>query len=385
MCRPVSSLGRSGTSRDRRSPEDTIEVLAPRLAPVALRAVTGPLPLPLLLDVDTGIDDSLALLYACASPDADLVAVTCCSGNVEARQVAINTLAVLELAGRGDVEVALGREVPLVRPLETTPETHGPRGIGHAELPVAARALSERHGADVIVEEARRRPGEITLVTLGPLTNLAVALEREPALPRLLRSWTLMGGAYRAPGNTAPTTEWNIHVDPEAAKACFAAWEAAAADSVPRPLAMGLDVTERAKFTSGHMAALARRAGSRPVDGADEAHGSVASNPVVRFLADALRFYMEFHSHYDGFYGAFIHDPFAVAATLDRSLVRTEALTVDVELAGTLTAGETVTDWRRVWSRPPNLDVAVDGNAAAFLDRFVERVGDLAGRLAPAT
>jgi purine nucleosidase len=133
------------------------------------------------------------------------------------------------------------------------------------------------------------------------------------------------------------------------------------------------------------MTALARRAGSRPIDGADEAHGSVASNPVVRFLADALRFYMEFHSHYDGFYGAFIHDPFAVAATLDRSLVRTEALTVDVELAGTLTAGETVTDWRRVWDRPPNLDVAVDGNAAAFLDRFVERVGDLAGRLAPAT
>src|SRR6187551_1545602 len=103
-------------------------------------------PLALLLDVDTGIDDSLALLYAVASPDVDLVAVTCVSGNTDARQVATNTLAVLELAGRDDVEVAIGREVPLVRPLETTPETHGPSGIGYAELPAPVRAVSDRHG-----------------------------------------------------------------------------------------------------------------------------------------------------------------------------------------------------------------------------------------------
>ncbi len=155
---------------------------------------------PLILDVDTGIDDSLALLYAAASADAELVAVTCVSGNVEARQVGINTRAVLELAGRTDVEVAIGREVPLVRPLETTPETHGPQGLGHAELPPPGRPLSDRHGVDLIVEEVRRRPGEIVLVTLGPLTNLALALEREPALPRLLRGYTLMGGAYGVSG-----------------------------------------------------------------------------------------------------------------------------------------------------------------------------------------
>ena len=329
----------------------------------------------LLLDVDTGIDDSLALLYACASPEAELLAVTCCSGNVEASLVVENTLAVLELAGRDDVEVALGRDVPLVRPLETTPETHGARGIGYAELPPARRPVSERHGADVIVDAARSQPGEVTLVTLGPLTNLAVALHREPDLPRLLKGWVLMGGAYRVPGNTAPTTEWNMHCDPEAAKQSFDAWSA---DGVARPLALGLDVTEKAKFTPEHMTALARRAGSQPDEAASETDGSVASNPIVRYLADALRFYMEFHSRYDGFYGAFVHDPFAVAATLDRSLVRAEALTVDVELAGTLTAGETVTDWRRVWGRPPNVDIAVEGDAATFLDRFVERVGGLA-------
>ena len=111
---------------------------------------------PLLLDVDTGIDDSLALLYACASPEAEIVAVTCVAGNVDARQVAENTRAVLELAGRADVEVALGREVPLVRELVTTPETHGPRGIGYAVLPSASRPLSARFGPDLFLHRKLR-------------------------------------------------------------------------------------------------------------------------------------------------------------------------------------------------------------------------------------
>jgi purine nucleosidase len=323
-----------------------------------------------------------------ASPEADLVAVTCVAGNVDARQVAANTLAVLELAGRGDVEVALGREVPLVRRLVTTPETHGRRGLGYAELPPATAALSGRHAVDLLIDEARRRPGDLTLVTLGPLTNLAVAVLREPELPRLFRRYVLMGGAYRSPGNTAPTTEWNINVDPDAAKVVFTAWaEACLADpSIGRPIALGLDVTEKAKMTPEHDVALARRAGSTPDDSLALARGedpmqatrSVASNPIVRYIADALRFYMEFHSRYDGFYGAFIHDALAVAVALDPDLVRTEALTVEVELGGTLTTGETVTDWRRVWNRPPNLDVAVEADAATFLERFVDRVGRLA-------
>ncbi|HYM84102.1 MAG TPA: nucleoside hydrolase [Candidatus Dormibacteraeota bacterium] len=347
-----------------------------------------PQPTPFILDVDTGIDDSLALLYACASPEVELVAVTCVAGNVDARQVAENTRAVLELAGRPDVEVALGRETPLVRDLETTPETHGPRGIGYAELPPARRPLSDRHAVDLLVEESRRRPGEITLVTLGPLTNLAVAMLREPELPRLLRRHVLMGGSYRSPGNTAPTTEWNVHVDPDAARVVFRAWATAlAADpSIPRPVALGLDVTERAKFTPEHMVRLARRAGSQPDERLVPAEGvesrSVASNAVVRYIADALRFYMEFHSRYDGFYGAFIHDPLALAAAIDPTLVRTEALAVDVELGGRLTTGETVTDWRRTWGRPPNVDVAVEADAERFLERFVDRVGGLAERLA---
>ena len=347
-----------------------------------------PSPLPLILDVDTGIDDSLALLYAAASPDADLIAATCVSGNIEAEQVGINTRAVLELAGRADVEVAMGRQIPLVRPLETTPETHGPQGLGHATLPPPSKPLSERHAVDLILEEARRRPGEITLVTLGPLTNLALAVLREPALPKLLKGYALMGGAFGVSGNTTPTTEWNIHCDPEAAKIVFRAWgDAIAADpTIPRPLALGLDVTEQARIEPEHVVRLARRAGSTPDDSVTPERGddpmaperSVASHPVVRYVADALRFYFEFHRHYDGFYGAFIHDPLAVAATLDRTLVQTEALHVDVETRGEITAGMTVADRRGLTGRPPNLDVARSADVPVFLDRLIELLGGLA-------
>lgn len=343
---------------------------------------------PLILDVDTGIDDSLALLYAAASPEAELVAVTCCSGNVEARQVAVNTRAVLELAGRPDVEVAIGRETPLERPLETTPETHGPLGVGYAELPPPSRPLSDRHAVDLIVEKARRRPGEITLVTLGPLTHLALALEREPALPRLLNGVAIMGGAFGVSGNTTPTSEWNVHCDPEAAQRVFRDWSTAVADdpATRLPLVMGLDVTEGARFGTDDVVRLARRAGSRPDDslalarGEDPMHPtrSVASDPIVRFVADALRWYFEFHERYDGFYGAFVHDPLVVAAALDRTLVRTEPLHVDVETRGEIATGMTIADTRRLTGRRPNADVAREADVAAFLDRLVERVGGLA-------
>ena len=331
-------------------------------------------PIPTIIDCDTGIDDSLALLYACASPETDLLGVTCVSGNVPARQVAENTRAVLELAGRRDVEVAIGREVPLVRNLMIAKETHGPRGIGYAKLPPARAPLSHRHASDLIIEEARRRPGDVLLVTLGPLTNLALAVLREPELPGLLRGLVMMAGSYRSPGNTAPTSEWNVAVDPEAMQVVLRAFGQPGA--AWRPQAFGLDVTERAKFMPGHMEQLAARAGCRPDGSALEERGR--SNPVIRYVADALRFYMEFHSRYDGFYGAFIHDALAFAAALDPSLARVEALPVEVELSGQFTTGETVTDWRRRWGKPPNLDVAVDADIDAFFARFIERVGGLA-------
>jgi purine nucleosidase len=355
-------------------------------ASVPPAASGSPARIPVVIDVDTGIDDSLALLYACASPEIEVLAVTCIGGNVDARQVATNTRAVLELAGRADIPVALGREQPLRKAMETAADTHGPQGIGHAMLPPPSRALEPGEAADLLISLARARDGELLLMTLGPLTNLAVALERGPRLPRLLRGYALMGGAYGVPGNTSPTTEWNIHVDPDAAKAVFAAWAAAAQDDpgIRPPLAMGLDVTEQVRFLPQHIARLARRAGATDEDAAATganplvAHGTAAANPIVAFVIDALRFYFEFHARYDGFYGAFIHDPFAVAAAIDRSLVKTRALPVDVETGPGLAHGMTVADWRGLTGRAPNLDVAIEADAETFFGRFIDRVGRLA-------
>ena len=344
--------------------------------------------IPVILDVDTGVDDSLAILFACASPEVELLALTCVAGNVPARQVAANSLALLELAGRPDVPVILGAEQPLVRALVTAEDTHGPQGLGHATLPAARRPLEAGHAADHLVELVRARPGQVLLVTLGPLTNLALALEREPALPSLLGGYALMGGAYRVPGNTTPTTEWNVHVDPDAAKAVFGAWSAATDPASPapvaRPLAMGLDVTELKPFLPADLARLGLRAGCSHVEAAslavagDVAERPLIENPIVRYVADSLRFYFEFHAANDGFYGAFIHDPFAVAAALDRSLVTTQPVYVDVEAGPGLASGMAVTDWRGLTKRRPNLDVAVDGETSRFIDRLIERIGGLA-------
>jgi purine nucleosidase len=332
----------------------------------AAGAVAPSVRVPLILDVDTGIDDALALLYTAASPEAELLAVTALHGNAPVEDTERNTRAVLELAGC-DVEVAAGRAAPLLRPLETTPETHGPRGLGYASLPEPAAPRSTRFGPDVIVEAARRRPGEVTLVTLGPLTNLAVAVLAEPRLPRLLRRWVAMAGAFRVPGNTTPVSEWNIHCDPEAARIAFGAWQAVADDDEgqPRAIVMGLDVTEQARLLPAHLDALVARGG----DG-----------PMTAFARDALRFYFEFHARYDGFYGAFVHDPFVVAAALDPSLIRTTPASVDVDASRGPGDGQTIADWRHATGRRPNADVVVEADADAFLARLVERVGGLAAR-----
>ena len=338
---------------------------------------------PLIVDVDTGIDDSLALLYLLASPEAELVGITCTAGNVNARQVAINNLAWLELCDGPDVEVALGAEVPIIAPLMTTEETHGPQGIGYAELPAPTRTLSTRHATQVWIDHARRRPGEITGLITGPLTNLALAVKLEPELPLLLKRIVVMGGAFNHPGNTTPTTEWNVAVDPDAAKIVFDAFSVVPDDR--RPVICALDVTERIEMHPHHIAELARAAGSTPdeIISPDDEPGrrSQASNKVIRHLSDAVRFYMEFHRLYDQGFLAHMHDPFAAAVALDPKLATTRPATVDVELAGTLTRGQTVADWRGMWGRRPNAEIVVDTDPAEFFRRTIDRVGGLARAL----
>ncbi len=344
------------------------------------------MPQKIIMDVDTGIDDSLALLYLLASPEARILGIASTAGNVPAPAVAANNLALLDLCRAADIEVALGALEPLAVPLRTTEDTHGPQGIGYAEFPPSARPLSERSAARLWVDLVREHPGEIVGLCTGPLTNLALALRLEPQLPQLLARLVVMGGAFNHPGNTTPTNEWNVHVDPEAWKEVFDAFSAVPADR--RPLVCALDITETIEMHPEHLARLAERADSVPRHEVSESDTpgtrSKASNPIVRFLNDAVRFYFEFHRHYDQGYLAHMHDPFAAALALDPALAVTRPATVDVELGGTITRGTTVADWARMWGREPNADIVIGTDPAVFFDRLIERVGDFARSVYPA-
>lgn len=334
----------------------------------------------IIMDNDTGIDDSLGLLYLLASPEAEIVGIASTAGNVPADRVAANNLALLDLCRAPELEVALGAAQPLAIPLRTTEDTHGPQGVGYAELPVSARRLSDRSAAQMWVDLVRDHPGEIVGLCTGPLTNLALALRIEPELPRLLQRLVIMGGAFNHPGNTTPTNEWNVHVDPEAAKEVFDAFAAAPADR--RPIVCALDITETIEMRPKHLALLAERAGSEPVETVTETDPpearSAASNPIVRYLTDAIRFYFDFHLLYEKVYLAHMHDPFTAAVALDPRLAVTKPATVDVELAGTITRATTVADWDGMWEREPNADIVVGTDPELFFERLVSRVGDLA-------
>ena len=333
--------------------------------------MTGPA-LPMFADVDTGVDDALALVYLLASPEARLVGIASTGGNVGVDQVCRNNLGLLTVCATTGIPVSRGSDRPLAAPMRTAEDTHGPAGLGYAELPVPRGEITHYDAAEAWVRAARAHPGELVALACGPLTNLALALRAEPGLPALLGRLVIMGGSFDYRGNTTPVAEWNTSVDPEAAAEVYAAWsraeQAGSIGPEQLPIVCGLNVTENAVLTPQILARLAAAAGS-------------PDNPLVRVLADALRFYFEFHRDQGEGYLAHVHDPLAAAVALDPGLIRTRAAAVDVELTGTLTRGMTIADWSRRWNRAPNARVGVGVDAAEFFERFIARVGEFARRL----
>lgn len=346
-------------------------------------------PVRLLIDNDTGIDDALALAYLCACDHVEIVAVTSTPGNVDADRVAANNRALLALCGRPEVPVLVGAREPLKIPLTTTEETHGPQGVGYATLPDPGEPT--RSGIDAVgywIEAARANPGQLTALLTAPLTNFAHALRREPRLPWLLRNVVIMGGAFYYQGNTTPTAEWNTHVDPHAAAEVYAAYTAAAAaglDHEKLPIVCSLDTTERFEMRPELVAELAAAAGCAEPEQvlATDREGtrSTASNRLVRYLSDALRFYFEFHRNYDQGYLAHVHDYFAAgiaAGTLD---YQSRAATVGVETGSALLIGTTVADFRGLWGKPVNAQIVIGNDPQAGFAELVDRLAALARKL----
>jgi purine nucleosidase len=341
--------------------------------------------LPVFVDVDTGVDDAMALVYLFASDDADVVGIASTAGNVPVQQVCENNLKLLELCGL-DIPVSKGSEQPITAPLRTAEDTHGPEGMGYARLPATDRELTAHDAADAWIRAAHAHPGELVAMAVGPLTNLALALRREPALPKLLRRLVIMGGAFDYRGNTTPVAEWNISVDPEAAAEVFAGWRAAWGSTEPShlPIVLGLNLTEHIAMTPTLLSRLATVAASSSIPMSvldDRGTSSVASNPLIAVLEDAMRFYFEFHFDQNEGYLAHLHDPLAAAVVLDPDLVSYRPVTVDVELTGTLTRGMTIADWSNRWGREPNALIGVGVDPEAFFDRFIARVGAFAKQL----
>ncbi|GLP82379.1 nucleoside hydrolase [Mycobacterium antarcticum] len=342
--------------------------------------------LPVFADVDTGVDDAMALAYLLGSADADIVGIASTAGNVPVDQVCVNNLGLLALCGVSDIPVSRGAERPLATPLRTAEDTHGPEGLGYARLPDRVGRLTEYDAATAWVRAARDHPGELVGLVTGPLTNLALAMRIEPSLPRLLRRLVIMGGAFDYRGNTTPVAEWNISVDPEAGSEVFTVWSAAWGLDVPThiPIVLGLNLTEHIAMTPAILSRLSAAAGSATTPMSvldDRGTRSAASNPLIRVLEDAMRFYFEFHFDQGEGYLAHLHDPLAAAVALDPELVAYRRATIDVELTGTLTRGMTVADWRGHWGRHANALIGIEVDAEAFFNRFISRVGPFAASL----
>jgi len=296
-----------------------------------------------LLDVDTGIDDALAILLALKSPRLQVVAITTVAGNVEVELATANTMKVLELAGRGDIPVAMGSPKPLMRPLNTATGVHGKDGLGNTNLPPASLKPIRQHATDLIIDLVMSSPDEITLIQTAPLTNLALALWKEPRLAETVHQVIIMGGAIRGPGNVRPRAEFNIFTDPEAARFVF--WSGIPIILVP------LDVTSQVVLTQ-------------------EALDNIAGGQVADFAKAIASYYLKW-SIFEGLKGAPLHDPLAVGVAIHPTWVKTKRVYVDIETKGELTTGETVGDLRPYRTRG-NASVCLEVDADRFINMFIK-------------
>ncbi len=308
----------------------------------------------MIIDVDTGVDDAMAIFYAVRRPDIRLEALTTTFGNTDTAIATENTLRMLELLGRPDIPVARGVARSLIHPyVRRADHVHGANAIGDVELPKPKIRETGEHAADLIIRMAKDNPDEIVLCPVGPLTNVALALTKAPEIAKLLRKIVVMGSTIFHPGihgPEAPMVDANFANDPEAAHIVLQA----GADVT----LVGMDVTMTTLFTTEMRDEVARE-------------GDEAAQVLMRMTDFYVRAYK---TMYPGIEGCGLHDPLAVAIAEDASLATTERMFVDVELHGALTRGETVADRRRTAVSRQNANVCVDVDRGRFRDIFLAAI-----------
>lgn len=306
------------------------------------------------MDVDTGIDDAIALLLAVRSPELDVVAVGSVAGNVDSELAALNTLRVLEQVGADNIPVAVGSDRPLLETRESAKSVHGTDGLGEVGFPQPSGNPSGEHAVDQLIRASHEHEEQPYVVAVGPLTNIALALRKDPSLPRRLAQVIIMGGSALCGGNAREWSEANIRNDPEAASIVFQSG---------LPLTMvGLDVTTRARISDAEVRML-----------------SESGDPVAKFAGRILSFRLDAYEKLTEERSCPVHDALAVAAAAQPTIVRTRSLNVQVELSGSYTRGMTVVDFRRFLfsehaQKSANADVALDVEEPWFRQLLLNRL-----------
>ena len=305
---------------------------------------------PVILDADPGVDDALAIMLALGSPELEVLGICTVSGNVPLDTGTGNALKVLALLGRDEVPVYPGAGSPLRKEAVYATEVHGPGGLGDSALPLPGRSPSG-DAVSFIIETLSARPGEVTMIAVGPLTNLALAEARAPGVLKKAREVCVMGGAVEEPGNVTPVAEFNFFVDPDAARQVLRS--GASITLAP------LDVTHQVALAASHLAEM-------------------PATPAARFVKGAVRPAMELATRLQAGRRFFLHDPLAVGLAFDPSLYRIDTVFADVEADGDLTAGQVVAD-RRSFTVDGNrnglpVNCAMDVDAGRFLALFLSRI-----------
>lgn len=301
-----------------------------------------------IIDCDPGIDDSLALMLALNSPELEVLGITIVSGNVEAKIGYQNALKVLKVLDRLDVPVYKGEDKPIARRLEPAYETHGRDGLGESAYPEVEIPYREKTAIDFIVETLNTRQ-DISIIALGPLSNIAKVLQKDREAFENLEEFVSMGGCFKSYGNCSPVAEYNYWVDPEGAKLVY--------ENLGRKIHMvGLDVTRKIVLTPNIIALLARY-----------------PSKEEKFIRDITRFYMDFHWKYERTIGCVINDPLAILYFIDRSICRGRDFYTTIATQG-ICRGQSVVDEMNFWRKQENSRILTGVNEKRFMKEFFSRV-----------